>query len=93
MLLVLLLLVAPAIVLMKDFRKKECFHGWLILMLTIHYTCFISVLSTSAGINNLRYRQPVEPLILLMFYSGVFYLGREIVFLIQTFLKKKAEVR
>ncbi len=73
--LILLLIAAPAAVLVLTFSRKRRFHGWLLILAVIHYNGFVSVFSTHAGINNLRYRVPVEPLILLFFYAGLFYLG------------------
>jgi hypothetical protein len=75
-LLTILIVIMPLVVLLRDRRIKKSFHGWLSLELVIHYTCFVSVLSTNAGINNLRYRIPVEPLILLVFFTGLFYCGK-----------------
>jgi hypothetical protein len=75
-LLALMLLAAPLVVLVFSRRDGSAFFGWLLVLAVIHYTGFVSILSTNAGINNLRYRQPAEPLILLMFYAAVFYLGR-----------------
>ncbi len=78
-----MLILAPLIVLIFSFRDRYAFHGWCVILAIIHYTGFVSVLSTSAGINNLRYRHPVEPLILLMFYASFFYLGRALFHLFQ----------
>lgn len=83
-LLVILLGIMPMVVIIHDRRRKKNLHGWLSLELVIQYTCLVSVLSTNAGINNLRYRAPVEPLILLVFYAGIFYVGKGLV----SFLKK-----
>jgi len=71
-----LMIIAPLTVLFFVRRKKASLLTWLILQGVIHYTCLISVISTKAGINNLRYRQPVEPLILLLLYASLFYLGK-----------------
>ncbi len=78
-LLCFLLVGTPLIVLLLSVKHKMKFHGWLILEGVILYNCFVSVLSTNAGINNLRYRQPVEPLILLMFYAAFFLLGKKLI--------------
>lgn len=75
-LLLLLLLGAPAVVLIAAARDKHRLHGWLVLLAVIHYNGFVSILTTNAGINNLRYRQPVEPLILLFLYAALFFAGR-----------------
>ncbi len=83
--LVCLMIIAPVTVLIFVLRRKESLLTWLILQGAIHYTCLISVISTKAGINNLRYRQPVEPLILLLLYAGLFYLGKKL----YTLLKQK----
>ena len=71
-----MLILAPLLVLIFSFPERFSVHGWCVILAVIHYTGFVSVLSTNAGINNLRYRHPVEPLILLMFYAAFFYLGR-----------------
>ncbi len=76
--LLLLLVASPLLVLALSFRDRESFHGWLIVEAAIHYTALVSVLSTHAGINSLRYRQPVEPLILLVFYAGFFLAARSV---------------
>ena len=73
--LVLLLVAAPVVLLTGTFRRKEIFVGWLLVTAAIHYNGFVSFLSTNAGLNSMRYRAPVEPLILLMFYAAVFFLG------------------
>jgi len=75
-LLFLLMILAPAFLLVSVRKNKRIFHGWFIIFSVIHYNCFVSTLSTIAGINNLRYRAPVEPLILLMFYAAFYYAGR-----------------
>ncbi len=82
-LLVCLMIIAPVTVLIFILRRKESLLTWLILQGAIHYTCLISVISTNAGINNLRYRQPVEPLILLLLYASLFYLGKALYTLAQ----------
>lgn len=82
-LLMVVLLASPLVVLIASRTQKNRFHGWLVVEAVIHYTFFVSVLTTSAGINNLRYRQPVEPLILLVFYAAVFYLIQAAIRIIQ----------
>lgn len=77
-LLILMIVAAPIYILIRTFREKKIFHGWMVIWAAVQYNCFISILSTNAGINNLRYRQTVEPLILLMFYSAFFILGRDV---------------
>ncbi|MCJ7582067.1 MAG: hypothetical protein MUP98_16265, partial [Candidatus Aminicenantes bacterium] len=46
--------------------QKE-FHFLLLVVMAINYNFVISVLTTNSGIDNLRYRVPVEPLILMVF--------------------------
>lgn len=72
--LIVLAAAAPILVFVLTFKNRQVFHGWLIIETFILYNCIVSVFSTNAGINNLRYRAPVEPLILLVFYAGIFYL-------------------
>ncbi|MBN2246517.1 MAG: glycosyltransferase family 39 protein [Candidatus Aminicenantes bacterium] len=78
-LLIIMVVAAPLYLLIRTFREKKLFHGWLVLWAAVQYNCFVSILSTNAGINNLRYRQPVEPLILLMFFAALYVLGKGIV--------------
>jgi hypothetical protein len=78
-LLILMIVAAPVFLLVRTFREKKIFHGWLVIWAVVQYNCFVSVLSTNAGINNLRYRQTVEPLILMMFFSAFFILGKDVV--------------
>lgn len=82
-LLLLMLILAPLVILILAFREKPVLHGWCVILAVIHYTGCVSVLSTSAGINNMRYRHPVEPLILLMFYAAFFYIGRALLRLVR----------
>lgn len=72
----ILVIAAPVFVFLFTFRNKTLFHGWLVLESVILYNCLVSVFSTNAGVNNLRYRAPVEPLILLFFYASLYYLGK-----------------
>jgi hypothetical protein len=74
----LLMVIAPTGLFLMVYKKKKIFHGCLILFFTIHYNCFVCTLSTSAGIVNFRYRVPVEPLILLIFYLSLFFAGKNI---------------
>jgi len=72
----LLMIIAPMGLFLMVYKKKKIFHGCLIIFFTIHYNCFICTLSTSAGIVNFRYRVPVEPLILIIFYLSLFFAGK-----------------
>ncbi len=71
--LAVLMIAAPLILFFLVHKNRLAFHGWFIILAVIHYNCFVSTLTTIAGINNLRYRAPVEPLILLVFYAAIFY--------------------
>jgi len=71
--LAVLMIAAPLILFFLVHENRLAFHGWFIILAVIHYNCFVSTLTTIAGINNLRYRAPVEPLILLVFYAAIFY--------------------
>lgn len=64
-------------------KNKEKNHGWVIVYFTIHYNCLISTVLSNAGMNILRFRIPVEPLILLTFYSGFFLIAKNIGFFIK----------
>jgi hypothetical protein len=76
--LAVLMIAAPLILFFLVHKNRLAFHGWFIIVAVIHYNCFVSTLTTIAGINNLRYRAPVEPLILLVFYAAIFYSGKRI---------------
>ncbi len=89
--LVILLIIAPIGLFLMVHKKKKIFHGCLVLFFTIHYNCFICTLSTTAGIVNFRYRVAVEPLILIIFYLGLFFAGKYALdFLKKSFLKRPA---
>ncbi|MBM3285407.1 MAG: hypothetical protein FJY81_06000 [Candidatus Aminicenantes bacterium] len=77
--LVTAILIIPAIFAVAIRKKKEVFHMLCLLEGVIHYNFFISILFTPGGINNLRYRLPVEPYILLVLYAAFFFFGRSIV--------------
>jgi len=72
----MMILVAPVGLLIMVRKKKKVFHGWLLLEVIINYNFIVSVLSTRAGMNNLRYRATVEPLILLILFAFLFYVGK-----------------
>jgi hypothetical protein len=69
-------LLVPVVLLIVCRRNRELFHWVGLIEGTVHYNFLISVLLTPGGINNLRYRIPVEPLILLAFYAALFLFGR-----------------
>ena len=77
-LLVLLVLLLPVLLLFLVKKDRPVFHLFLILEAAIHYNFLISVLSTNAGVNNVRYRVPVEPLIILVYLAALFLLARSI---------------
>jgi hypothetical protein len=74
--LVTLVLLIPAGLLITTRKKKPLFHQLCLVEGTIHYNFLICVLLTPGGINNMRYRAPVEPLILLVFYAALFLFSR-----------------
>jgi len=78
MVLVMAVLVIPVIFLVAVRKRRNLFHPVFLLEGTIHYNFFITILLTPGGINNLRYRVPVEPLILLVLYGAIFFLGRQV---------------
>lgn len=71
---VLVVVFMPCVLLLLMRKDKRIFHLVLLIEGTIHYNFLISILSTNSGIDNLRYRVPVEPLILLIFFSALFIL-------------------
>ena len=77
--LLLMVLILPAIFLFLIRKKQKIFHFLLLIIITVNYNFAISVLATNSGIDNLRYRLPVEPLIVLVFLNALFVLVREIV--------------
>jgi hypothetical protein len=76
--LLLMVLILPAIFLFLVRKKQKIFHFLLLIIVTVNYNFAISVLATNSGIDNLRYRLPVEPLIVLVFLNAMYVLGREI---------------
>lgn len=74
--LLLMTLILPAIFLFLVRKKQKIFHFLLLIVITVNYNFAISILATNSGIDNLRYRLPVEPLIVLVFLNALFVLGR-----------------
>jgi hypothetical protein len=72
-------LIIPAVFILASRKKKDVFHLACLLEGTIQYNFLVSIFFTPGGINNLRYRLPVEPLIVLVFCAGLFFFGRSIV--------------
>jgi hypothetical protein len=76
--LLILILLVPAAFIITSHHRRDVFHSLWLLEGVIHYNFLVSVLLTNAGINNLRFRVPVEPLILLIFYGALFSWGRDL---------------
>lgn len=81
--LLIMVLILPAALLLLVRKKQKIFHFLFLLIIAMFYNFAISVLSTNAGIDNLRYRVPVEPLIFLVFLSSLFVIGKKILILIK----------
>jgi hypothetical protein len=77
--LLIFVLIIPAVFILASRKKKDLFHLACLLEGTIQYNFLVSIFFTPGGINNLRYRLPVEPLIVLVFCAGLFFFGRSIV--------------
>ena len=77
--LILLVLVLPACLLFFVREDRPALHLLLLVEAAIHYNFLISVFSTSAGVNNMRYRVPVEPLIFLAYLAALFLISRTLV--------------
>jgi len=73
-----LILVVPVAFIITSRQSKDVFHLLWLSEGAIHYNFLVSVLLTNAGMNNLRFRVPLEPFILLIFYSALFTWGRSI---------------
>jgi 4-amino-4-deoxy-L-arabinose transferase-like glycosyltransferase len=76
--LLIFILIIPAVLILASRKKEDVFHLACLLEGTIHYNFLISIFFTPGGINNLRYRLPVEPYIVLVFWVALFLLGRSI---------------
>lgn len=76
--LLILILFVPVAFIITSRKRKDVFHLLWLMEGIIHYNFLVSVLLTNAGINNLRFRVPVEPFILLIFYCALFTWGRSI---------------
>ncbi len=74
--LLIFILIVPAVFILASRKKRHVFHLACLLEGTIHYNFLISIFFTPGGINNLRYRLPVEPYIVLVFFAALFLLGR-----------------
>ncbi len=75
----LMVVFLPALLLFFVRRDKKAFHLALIMEGTLQYNFLVSVISTNSGIDNLRYRVPVEPLIIMLFLAALFYVGKMMV--------------
>lgn len=71
-------LLVPAAFLITSRYRKDTYHSLWLMEGVIQYNFLISILLTNAGINNLRFRVPVEPLILMVFYAALFTWGRDV---------------
>lgn len=76
--LLLMVLILPVLFLFLVRKKQKIFHFLLLIVITVNYNFAISILATNSGIDNLRYRLPVEPLIVLVFLNAMFVIGREV---------------
>lgn len=76
--LVFFVLIVPLALLIAARKKRDLFHLLLLIEGTVHYNFLISIFFTPGGINNLRYRAPVEPFILLVFSAAVFLFVRSL---------------
>jgi hypothetical protein len=77
--LLFLILLVPVALLIACRKNRQIFHWLCLIEGTIHYNFLITVFFTPGGVNNLRYRIPVEPFILLVFYTALFLVGRGLV--------------
>jgi hypothetical protein len=76
--LLILIVLVPVAFIITSRKRKDVYHLLWLMEGVIHYNFLVSVLLTNAGINNLRFRVPVEPFILLIFYGALFTWGRSI---------------
>ena len=76
--LLFLVFILPVVFLITRRKDSDTFHLTWLLEGTIHYSFVISVLLTNNGVNNQRFRAPVEPFILLVFFSALFLLGSDL---------------
>jgi len=84
------ILFVPAALLIATQKNKPVFHLLLLIEGTIHYSFLVCIFFSPGGINNLRYRVPVEPFILLVFYASLFLLGRFLFRAVQRKLGRRA---
>jgi len=84
---IILLIIMPIILLFFVRKNKRVFHLVCLCEFVINYNFLVSVLSCNA--DNLRYRVPVEPLIVLIFLSSSFLFGKSAFKSIKTILHKK----
>lgn len=71
-----LIVVCPFIVLVAVRNKTRGFHLFCLLEGAVLYNFLISVPLTNAGVNNMRFRVPVEPLMLMIGFGALFLIGR-----------------
>lgn len=76
--LLMLILFVPVAFIITSRKREDAYHPLWLMEGIIHYNFLVSVLLTNAGINNMRFRVPVESFILLIFYCALFTWGRSI---------------
>ncbi len=76
--LLFVLLILPVVFLIARRKDTGAIHLTWLFVGTIHYNFMISVLLTNNGVNNQRFRAPVEPFILLVFFSSLILLGSDL---------------
>jgi 4-amino-4-deoxy-L-arabinose transferase-like glycosyltransferase len=81
---IFMLIVLPIVMIFLVRKNKRVFHLVCLCVFVINYNFLISVLSCNA--DNLRYRVPVEPLIVMIFLSSCFLSAAS---LFKNFRKKK----
>jgi hypothetical protein len=68
-----MIVVLPVVAIICSRKNKEVFHLLMLIEGSLTYNFLISILSTNSGIDNLRYRVPVESMILIMTFSGIYF--------------------
>jgi hypothetical protein len=74
----ILILLVPLAFMWTTRKTKNVFHLLCLIVGLIQYNFLVSVILTNAGVNNMRFRVPLEPFILLVFYGALFTWGRSL---------------
>lgn len=82
-------LLIPVAFIVGQRKNRDVFHLLCLIFGTVLFNTLISVVLTNAGANNLRFRVPVEPFMLLLFWAALFTWGKNLLSRVKTIRLKR----